>query len=108
MHNALRMLCKSVHNVNDVDIMCAIDRHTNIYFFSKRLLQMPQEFTRWMQENVPALLDKLRIPGVAVATIENGETRFAGGFGFADKEQGRAVSTGTQFQLASISKSVTS
>jgi CubicO group peptidase (beta-lactamase class C family) len=69
---------------------------------------MPEQFTHWMQDNVPALLDKLRIPGAAVATIDNSEISFAAGFGLADKEQGRPVTKSTQFQLASISKSVTS
>ena len=69
---------------------------------------MPEQFTQWMQQQVPVLLDDLHIPGVAIATIDNGETSFLGGFGMASKEPGRPVKTSTQFQLASISKSVTS
>jgi CubicO group peptidase (beta-lactamase class C family) len=69
---------------------------------------MPEQFTQWMQQHVPALLDELHIPGVAVATIDNGETSFLGGFGLANLEQNRLVQSSTQFQLASISKSVTS
>ena len=69
---------------------------------------MSKKFIQWMQQQVPVLLDEMHIPGAAIATIENGGTSYAGGFGLADKEQGRPVRSNTQFQLASISKSVTS
>ena len=69
---------------------------------------MPENFTQWMQEHVPTLLEDLHIPGVAIATIDGGKASFLGGFGVADLEQNRPVTAGTQFQLASISKSVTS
>jgi CubicO group peptidase (beta-lactamase class C family) len=69
---------------------------------------MSEQFTKWLQQHVPELLKELKIPGVAIATIDNGETSFQDGFGLADKEDGRPVLSSTQFQLASISKSVTS
>ncbi|MBW2370634.1 MAG: beta-lactamase family protein [Deltaproteobacteria bacterium] len=69
---------------------------------------MPETFTNWMQEQVPSLLDELGIPGAAVATIENSRTNFLSGFGMANLEEKRPVTTGTRFQLASISKAVTS
>ncbi len=69
---------------------------------------MPEQFTQWMQQHVPALLDDLHIPGVAIATIDHGETSYLGGFGLADTEQNRPVQSSTQFQLASISKAVSS
>ena len=69
---------------------------------------MSRDFIQWMHKNVPTLLEELNIPGAAIATIENGCTASADGFGLADKEEKRPVRSETQFQLASISKSVTS
>jgi len=69
---------------------------------------MAEKYTQWMQEHVPALLEDLHIPGVAIATIDGGEASFLGGFGVADLDQNRPVTASTQFQLASISKAVTS
>ena len=69
---------------------------------------MSEDFTRWMQQHVPALLADMKIPGIAVATIEGSVPGFAGGFGLADTATQRPVTKSTKFQLASISKSVTS
>jgi len=69
---------------------------------------MPIQFTQWMRDKVPGMLDELGIPGAAIATIDKGEPSFLGGFGLAHKGPDRPVKASTQFQLASISKSVTS
>ena len=69
---------------------------------------MTDNFTNYIEEHVPGMLTQMQLPGVAIATIDAGGINFARGFGLADKEQGRAVDVDTQFQLASISKAVTS
>lgn len=46
------------------------------------------------------------IPGVTIAVISNYKLEWAKGYGLADKEQNRAVTSTTLFQAASISKSL--
>jgi len=46
------------------------------------------------------------IPGVSIAFFENGEIKWTKSYGFADKENTRAVDVNTLFQAASISKPV--
>jgi CubicO group peptidase (beta-lactamase class C family) len=51
-------------------------------------------------------METLRVPGVSIAVINNGEIEWARGYGLADVESGRPVTTTTLFQAASISKPV--
>lgn len=46
------------------------------------------------------------VPGVSIAVVRNGKIEWAKGYGFADREAKRPVSTNTLFQAASISKPV--
>jgi serine beta-lactamase-like protein LACTB, mitochondrial len=46
-------------------------------------------------------------PGVSIAVVENGELKWATGFGFADLENNVPASGHTLFRLGSISKSLT-
>lgn len=48
----------------------------------------------------------MHVPGVSVAVINNGAIEWARGYGLAQAGSGRAVSTETLFQAASISKPV--
>jgi len=52
------------------------------------------------------LMRKHHVPGVSIAVIRNGKIDWAHGFGFADVESKRKVTTQTLFQAASISKPV--
>ena len=47
-----------------------------------------------------------RIPGVSIAVIKDYKIEWARGYGWADSSDGRKVTTTTNFQAASISKSV--
>ncbi len=51
-------------------------------------------------------MEALGVPGVSIAVINNGEVEWARGYGLADVESGRPVTTTTLFQAASISKPV--
>ncbi|MDE2876188.1 MAG: serine hydrolase [Gemmatimonadota bacterium] len=51
-------------------------------------------------------MDELGVPGVSVAVLADGEIAWARGYGFADAESRRPVTTNTLFQAASISKPV--
>ena len=48
-----------------------------------------------------------RIPGLAVGIASEGEVTFARGYGFADVEHRRPVTTETMFHIASITKTIT-
>ena len=52
------------------------------------------------------LMEKYRVPGVAVALIEKGEISLLEGWGYQDQEKRMPVTPETIFQVASISKPV--
>ncbi len=54
------------------------------------------------------LMKKTGIPGMAVAVVHGGKTIYAKGFGVRDTRTGDKVDADTVFQLASVSKSVSS
>lgn len=56
--------------------------------------------------SLQARMDSLNVPGVSIAVIEDGEIAWARGYGMADREEDRPVTTETLFQAASISKPV--
>lgn len=53
------------------------------------------------------LMAEWRVPGLAVAVVQNGERAFIGTFGFRDAEAELRVTSDTQFQIMSVSKSLT-
>ena len=54
------------------------------------------------------LMSKSGIPGLAVAVVHDGKTVYAKGFGVKDVKTGDKIDTDTVFQLASLSKPLTS
>ncbi|MGX5817785.1 serine hydrolase domain-containing protein [Chitinophaga lutea] len=58
-----------------------------------------------MRFSIEERLKGLDIPGVTVGVIRNYRLAWAKGYGYADKEEKRPVTTETLFQAASISKS---
>ena len=54
------------------------------------------------------LMKKTGIPGMAVAVVHGGKTVYAKGFGVRDVKAGEKVDPDTVFQLASVSKSISS
>jgi CubicO group peptidase (beta-lactamase class C family) len=55
---------------------------------------------------VKPLLTQFKVPGVSIAVIKDFKIDWARGYGLADVETGAAVTEGTLFQAASISKTV--
>ena len=53
-------------------------------------------------------MDEWKIPGLAVAVVQNGEVALVRGYGLRDVEAGLKVTTDTQFMICSITKSFTS
>lgn len=59
-----------------------------------------------IDEFIRAVMEEAAIPGLAVAVIEDGETKFVRAFGYADIEQRKPVTPDTPFNIASISKPI--
>jgi CubicO group peptidase (beta-lactamase class C family) len=76
-----------------------------------RIKQVEQNLGEMIRtDNKPVILQermkKYNVPGVSIAVINNYQLEWARGYGFADKEQSKPVTTKTLFQAASISKSL--
>jgi CubicO group peptidase (beta-lactamase class C family) len=52
-------------------------------------------------------MDEWKVPGLAVAVVQNGEVALVRAYGLRDVEAGLKVTTDTQFQIASVTKSFT-
>src|SRR5262249_50001398 len=52
-------------------------------------------------------MDEWKIPGLAIAVVQNGEAALVRAYGRRDVEAGLAVTTNTQFLICSITKSFT-
>ena len=53
-------------------------------------------------------MDEWKIPGLAVAVVQNGEVALVRAYGLRDVEAGLKMTTDTQFLIGSITKSFTS
>ncbi len=53
-------------------------------------------------------MDEWKIPGLAIAVVQNGQVALVEAYGLRDVEAGLAVTTDTQFAICSITKSFTS
>ena len=67
----------------------------------------PASFVEFLEQRMPVLMKRYRVPGAAVALIEDGRTVWTGAYGFADQEQGIEMSPDTHCRAQSIAKSVT-
>jgi CubicO group peptidase (beta-lactamase class C family) len=61
-----------------------------------------------LDQFVPSSLEKHNVPGAAVSLVLNGEVVWSAGYGMADRALHIPVTADTVFQVASISKAVTS
>jgi CubicO group peptidase (beta-lactamase class C family) len=60
-----------------------------------------------LERLIADVMEEWKVPGLAVAVVQNGEVAFVARCGFRDVEAGLKVTTDTQFQLMSVSKSFT-
>ena len=60
-----------------------------------------------LEHLIADVMEEWQVPGLAVAVVQNDEVAFVAPYGFRDVEAGFEVTTGTQFQLMSVSKSFT-
>jgi CubicO group peptidase (beta-lactamase class C family) len=66
-----------------------------------------EPFPTHLNQLIPGIMNTYRIPGVAVALIENGVITWVQTYGYADREQQRQVTPETYCRMESISKPVT-
>ena len=57
-----------------------------------------------LERLIAEVMEEWKVPGLAVAVVQNGEVAFVRPYGLRDIETGLKVTTNTQFQLMSISK----
>jgi CubicO group peptidase (beta-lactamase class C family) len=62
--------------------------------------------TGTLERDIPEPMKKGRVPGLAIAVIRQGKTYWLHGFGVKQAETGQAVTEGTVFEAASLSKPV--
>ena len=60
----------------------------------------------WLDEHLPTLMREAHVPGVSIAILQRGEVAWAKAYGIRDARTGEAVTTGTVFEAASMSKPV--
>lgn len=60
---------------------------------------------KWVESNVPALMRDAKMPGFAIAVVQDGETVYADAFGARDLEKGLPATPDTLFGIGSITKS---
>jgi CubicO group peptidase (beta-lactamase class C family) len=60
-----------------------------------------------LERLISEIMQEWQVPGLAVAVVQNGEVAFLRPCGLRDVEAGSKVTTDTQFQLMSVSKSFT-
>ncbi len=65
-----------------------------------------ETFTRYLDEQIPSLMQKYHIQGASVALVHDSQLEYIKGFGYSDAEKKVPVNGGTLFQVASNSKPV--
>src|SRR5215472_6165543 len=64
-------------------------------------------FVPELERLITEAMDEWKIPGLAVAVVQNGEVALVRAYGLRDVEAGLKVTTDTQFLICSITKSFT-
>jgi CubicO group peptidase (beta-lactamase class C family) len=67
--------------------------------------QSVSDFVPGFERLVVEVMKEWKVPGLAVAIVQDLEIAFIGSYGLRDIEAGRKVTTETQFQIMSVSKS---
>jgi CubicO group peptidase (beta-lactamase class C family) len=60
-----------------------------------------------LERLITEAMDEWKVPGLAVAVVQNGEVALVGAYGLRDVEAGLPVTTDTQFLIGSVTKSFT-
>jgi CubicO group peptidase (beta-lactamase class C family) len=65
-------------------------------------------FVSELERLISEAMDEWKVPGLAVAVVQNGEVALVKAYGLRDVEAGLKVTTDTQFLIGSVTKSFTS
>jgi CubicO group peptidase (beta-lactamase class C family) len=65
-------------------------------------------FVSELERLISEAMDEWKVPGLAVAVVQNGEVALVRAYGLRDVEAGLKVTTDTQFLIGSVTKSFTS
>ena len=60
-----------------------------------------------LERLIAEAMDEWKVPGLAVAVVQDGEVALLRAYGLRDVEAGLRATTDTQFQIASVTKSIT-
>ena len=63
-------------------------------------------YQAWLQQHVPELMREHHVPGVSIAILQEGQVRWAQGFGVRDVRGQQPVTTDTVFEACSMSKPI--
>jgi hypothetical protein len=63
-------------------------------------------FVPELERLITEAMDEWKVPGLAVAVMQNGAVAFLRAYGLRDIEAGLTVTTDTQFQIASVNEVV--
>ncbi len=88
-------------------VMCVLLNGITNQAMAKSDLKTVADFTDYLDQRIPSLMERYAIPGVAVAIVDKGETAWLKAYGYADLENGRLMTTNTPCRVQSISKSLT-
>ena len=61
-----------------------------------------------LDQSIPSQMQQWKVPGLAIAVVQNGQVIYSRGFGLRDVKDNLPVTTKTLFAIGSISKSFTS
>src|SRR6195256_1488719 len=99
-----------------VVMMCAFRR--SLCYSSQGLFSMASQsvarsesiaaFIPALEPLIAEAMDEWKVPGLAVAVVQNGEVALVRAYGLRDVEAGLKVTTDTQFLIGSVTKSFTS
>jgi CubicO group peptidase (beta-lactamase class C family) len=64
-----------------------------------------QKVRRWIDQNVPLLMERAHMPGFSIAVVHNGETIYTEGFGLRDTQKVLPATPNTLYGIGSITKS---
>ena len=80
-----------------------IDEHARVTWLQPSTRDLTRRHSRWLDEHVPALLEKYDVPGAAWAVLKDGEV-VDGAAGVLSRATGVDATTDSVFQIGSITK----
>ena len=73
--------------------------------FATNVAVANEDVRTWVESNVPGMMREAKMPGFAIAVVQDGDTIYAEGFGARDPAKGLPATPDTLFGIGSITKS---